>query len=141
MEPEEQALASPHASPPVVAVVVTHDAPAERLDQFLRALADQDYGDLSVLVIDTGGEVGGDDGGDEVGEGGNEGGAVGGVAGPVQTVLPDARVERIPGNPGFGAAANRVLDTGRPGARRAEYIVFCHDDVVPDPAAVRCLVD
>jgi GT2 family glycosyltransferase len=127
VEPEEQVRASPSDAPPVVAVVVTHDAPAERLDRLLHALAEQDHANLSVLVIDTGSHTGAGDSGD--------------VAERVRGVLPDARVERLPGNPGFGAAANRVLDPGRPRARRAEYIVFCHDDVVPDVGAVRCLVD
>src|SRR5215207_876267 len=127
VEPEEQVRASPSDAPPVVAVVVTHDAPAERLDRLLHALAEQDHANLSVLVIDTGSHTGTGDSGD--------------VAERVRGVLPDARVERLPGNPGFGAAANRVLDPGRPRARRAEYIVFCHDDVVPDVGAVRCLVD
>ena len=127
VEPEEQVRASPSDAPPVVAVVVTHDAPAERLDRLLHALAEQDHANLSVLVIDTGSHTGTGDSGD--------------VAERVWGVLPDARVERLPGNPGFGAAANRVLDPGRPRARRAEYIVFCHDDVVPDVGAVRCLVD
>jgi GT2 family glycosyltransferase len=143
VEPEEQVLASASAAPPVVAVVVTHDAPAQRLDQLLTALVDQDHADLSVLVIDTGSDTGtsaenhtGSHTGSHTGNGDS-----GDVAERVRCVLPDARVERVPGNPGFGAAANRVLDPGRPRARRAEYIVFCHDDVVPDAGAVRCLVD
>ena len=57
MEPEEQVRASPSDAPPVVAVVVTHDAPAERLDRLLHALAEQDHANLSVLVIDTGSDT------------------------------------------------------------------------------------
>ena len=44
------------ATPAVVAVVVTHE-PGPWFDEVLRALATQDYPDLTVLVIDAGSEV------------------------------------------------------------------------------------
>ena len=83
VEPEEQPL----ASPPVLAVVVTHGRHGDRLQDLLGALAEQDYPQLSVMAVD---------------------------------------------------AANRVLDL--PLARGAEFFLFCHDDVLPDPGAVRALV-
>lgn len=96
--------------------MVTHDAPVERFTQVLEALAAQDHPNLDVLVVDTG------------------------TIDPterVRAVLPAARVHRVEGNPGFGAAANVVLDT----VSGAEFYVFCHDDAAPDPGAVRALVD
>jgi hypothetical protein len=84
VEPHVQPL----ASPPVLAVVVTRDPRVDRLEPLLRALSEQDYPNLSVIVVD---------------------------------------------------AANRVLDL--PLARGAAFFVFCRDDVVPDPGAVRALVD
>jgi GT2 family glycosyltransferase len=117
VEPEEQAL----ASPPVLAVVVTHGLHADRFEDLLGALAEQDYPQLSVLVIDA---AGADDPADRV-----------------HAALPSARVLRVPGTEGFGAAANHVLDRELPRARRAEFFVFCHDDVVPDQRAVSALVE
>jgi GT2 family glycosyltransferase len=99
----------------VVAVVVTHDAPDDRFDQVLSALAAQDYPNLDVLVVDTG------------------------TIDPTERVhagLPAARVHRIEGSPGFGAAANVVLDL----VSGAEFYVFCHDDAAPDPGAVTAMV-
>jgi len=117
VEPEEQPL----ASPPVLAVVVTHGRHADRFEDLLGALAEQDYPQLSVLVIDA---AGADD-----------------LTDRVRGFLPAARVLRLPGTEGFGAAANHVLDRDRPRARRAEFFVFCHDDVLPDPTAVSALVE
>ncbi len=111
MEPEEHI-----APPPVVAVVVTHDPPAERFDDLLAALAAQDYPNLDVLVVDTGDAA---------------------VAARVAEMLPAAVVHRMEGDPGFGAAANSVFDL----VSGAEFYIFSHDDVAPDPGAVTALVD
>ncbi|HET6952422.1 MAG TPA: glycosyltransferase, partial [Acidimicrobiales bacterium] len=113
MEPQDQ----PRAPLPVVVVVVTHDAPADRLDPLLRALAGQDYPNLDVLVVDTG---------------------EGDVGDRVAAVLPQAVVHRPPDDPGsFGAAANMALDL----VSGAAFFVFSHDDVVPDRRAVSALVE
>ena len=117
VEPEEQPL----ASPPVLAVVVTRGLHADRFEDLLGALAEQDYPELSVLVIDATGTDG--------------------IADRVGAVVPAARVLRVPATEGFGAAANHVLDPDRPRARQAEFFVFCHDDVLPDPRAVGALVE
>jgi len=117
VEPEEQPL----ASPPVLAVVVTYGRHADRFEDLLGALAEQDYPRLSVLVIDA---AGADDPTDRV-----------------RAVTPAARVLRVPGTEGFGAAANHVLDRDRPRARQAQFFLFCHDDVLPDPGAVSALVE
>ncbi len=117
VEPEEQPL----ASPPVLAVVVTHGRHANRFEDLLGALAEQDYPRLSALVIDAAVT---DDLTDRVCE-----------------VLPTARVLRLARPEGFGRAANHVLDPDRPRARRSEFFVFCHDDVLPDAGAVAALVE
>ena len=103
-------------APPVVAVLVTHDA-GPWLEDSLASIADQDYPNLSVLVIDTGTA---DD-----------------TVARVAAVLPSAYVRRIDGNPGFGAACNEVLAV----VEGASFFAFCHDDVRLDPAAVRSLVE
>ncbi|HET8619411.1 MAG TPA: glycosyltransferase, partial [Acidimicrobiales bacterium] len=112
MEPEAKPPAPPR---PVVAVVVTHDPPAERLDRLVSALAAQTYPNLEVLVVDTGSEDPSD---------------------RVHAVLPRARVERV-GDTGYGAAANTVLDL----VAGAAFYLFCHDDVAPDRGAVAALVE
>jgi GT2 family glycosyltransferase len=99
----------------VVAVVVTHDPPAERLDRLVSALAAQTYPNLEILVVDTGSEDPSD---------------------RVHAVLPRARVERV-GDTGYGAAANTVLDL----VAGAAFYLFCHDDVAPDRGAVAALVE
>jgi GT2 family glycosyltransferase len=97
-----------------VAVIVTHDAPADRLAQVLRAVAGQDHPNLDVLVVDTGADD---------------------PTTRVRAVLPAAVVHRA-GDVGFGAAANAVLDR----VSGAAYFLFCHDDAAPDPGAVSAMV-
>src|SRR5918997_110886 len=104
--------------PPVVAVGVTHDAPVDRFEEVLQALAAQDHPNLDVLVVDTG------------------------TIDPserVHAVLPAAKVHRVDTDGstiGFGAAANVVLDL----VSGAEFYVFCHDDAAPDRRAVSAMV-
>jgi GT2 family glycosyltransferase len=114
--------ADPAASPPgpttpaVVAVVVTHE-PGPWFEDGLRALAAQDYPDLTVLVIDAGSRQD-----------------------PTQRVAaacPAAFVRRIDDNDGFAAAANEVLDT----VEGASYLLLCHDDIALGPGAVTTMVD
>jgi GT2 family glycosyltransferase len=99
----------------VVAVVVTHDAPDDRFDEVLRAFAAQDYPNLDVMFVASG--------------------AVD-PTGRVHAVLPGAPVHRLDGDPGFGEAANLVLDR----VSGAEFFVFAHDDVAPAPGVVSALV-
>ena len=103
-------------TPAVVAVVVTHE-PGPWFEDSLRALATQDYPDLTVLVIDAGS-----------------------AQDPTQRVAaacPNGFVRRIEANPGFGAAANEVMET----VEGASYLLFCHDDVALSPGAVTALVE
>jgi GT2 family glycosyltransferase len=111
MTPEPQALA-----PPVVAVVVTAD-PGPWLEDALAALDDQDYPNLSVLVVDAGSRED--------------------PTPRVAAVLPTAFVRRLPERRGFAAAANEVLHV----VEGASHLLFCHDDVAPAPDAVRQLVE
>src|SRR4051812_48845941 len=103
-------------APPVVAVVVTRD-PGPWFEDALAALGDQDYPNLSVLVVDAGGDPG--------------------LTARVASVLPGAFVRRAPGMLGFGAGANEVLDV----VEGASHFLFCHDDVAPSRDSVRVLVE
>lgn len=102
--------------PAVVAVVVTHD-PGPWLEDAMRALAAQDYPNLSVLVIDAASEVD--------------------PTPRIAATMPSAYVRRLEANAGFGAAANDVIGV----VEGASHYVFLHDDAAPDPDAVRLLVE
>ncbi len=107
------------SAPPLVAVVVA-DEPGEWFEEALQAVGSQDYPNQSVLVIDGAGR---DDPGPRV-----------------AAVLPDAflrRPDRRGRPPGFAAAANDVLTT----VQGAAFLVFCHDDVAPEPDALRLMVE
>src|SRR3954447_22731322 len=110
MDPNPQA-------PSVVAVVVACD-PGEWLTETLGALGEQDYPNLSVLVLDAGAT------GDE-------------LAGRIAPVLPDAYVRRVEGNPTYGRAANEALAA----VEGAAFYLFCHDDAALDADAVRLMVE
>src|SRR5437588_1210884 len=103
------------SAPTVVAVMVTPD-PGPWLEAALAGLVAQDYPHLSILVIDIG-----------------EADVTPRVAG----TAPNAYVRRVAGNPGYAAAANEVLAV----VEGASHYIFCHDDVVPDPDAVRLLLE
>src|SRR5438552_14261850 len=109
MDPHPQA-------PSVVAVVVACD-PGDWLEATLAALDDQDYPNLSVLVLDAG------DGRDPTPR--------------IADVLPDAYVRKVSGRPSFGEAANEALAA----VEGAAFFLFCHDDAAPDADAVRQLVE
>jgi GT2 family glycosyltransferase len=108
--------AADSGAPPVVAVVVTCN-PGSWFEETLRALRNQDYPNLAVLVIDAAST---DD--------------------PLPRVaaeLPSAYVRRLSRNPGYAAAANRALRI----VQGASHLVFCHDDVAPEPEAVRKMME
>ncbi len=102
--------------PPVVAVVVSHD-PGPWLEECLSSLAAQDYPQLSVLVVDAA--------------------STEAVAPRVAAIAPEFFLHRIEENIGFGPSANAV--TGL--VEGATHFLFCHDDVVLEPGAVRRLVE
>lgn len=98
-------------APAVVAVVVACN-PGEHFAETLASLGEQDYQNLSVLVVDAGS--------DEP------------IADRVAEVLPDAYLHRLAGDPGFSVAANQSIElvSGSP------FLLFCHDDVALEPDCV-----
>jgi GT2 family glycosyltransferase len=134
--------------PPVVAVVVTSD-PGPWLEECLEALQAQDYGWNEATTGSNG----------SPGEAPVEGGPVG-SSGPhdhapaltslvidaasaeplaerVAAVAPEVYLHRLDRNDGFGPSANAVLDL----VEGAAFFLLCHDDVVPEPDAVRRMVE
>ncbi len=103
-------------APAVVAVLVTRD-PGPWLEETLAALAAQDYGELSVLVVVAGGQTDPTE--------------------RVAAVLPEAFIAHREDDRGFGAAANVVLEM----VEGAAFYLFCHDDCAADPDAVHLLVE
>ncbi|MGH9165482.1 MAG: glycosyltransferase, partial [Acidimicrobiales bacterium] len=109
-------MGSAEQVPPVVAVMVTND-PGPWLEEALEALAEQNYPNLSVLIVDSGSMVD--------------------PTPRVAALLPGAYVRRLPTNEGYAAAANEVLGA----VEGASHYLLCHDDVAPDPDAVRLMVE
>jgi len=103
-------------APPVVVVLVTHD-PGPWFETVLQSLKAQDYPETSVLVVDT---ASSED-----------------PTRRVADVLPEAFVFQSGANDGFGAAANLAISM----VEGADFLVFCHDDVAPDPGALRIMVE
>ncbi len=103
-------------APPVVAVVVARD-PGAWFDDVLDGLAAQDYPNLRVLVLDTGGTPG--------------------FVERVGSRLPDAFIRRAAAHPTYGGAANEALKL----VEGAGFFCFLHDDVALDTAAIRLLVE
>lgn len=114
--------ASAPAAPPVVAVVVVHE-PGEWFDETLDSLVRQDYPNLSTLFL-LAGTARADDGSD--------------VRSRITARLPDAFVELVDANPGYGTIANLVLNVVD-----GDHGFFClmHDDVVLAPAAIRLMTE
>lgn len=106
----------PEVAPAVVAVVVAHN-PGPWFAETLHALGAQTYPNLSVLVVDAASDID--------------------PTPRVAEQLPTAYVKRLDNNPGFGAAANEVLQL----VDGAAFYCLCHDDVAPDPDAIRLLVE
>lgn len=97
-------------------VIVSHD-PGLWFDEMLESVAAQDHRLVDVTVVDTGSEAD--------------------PTARIHRFLPQATVVRLESNPGFGPAANRVLDADPvPG-----FIAICHDDVVLAPNALRLLAE
>lgn len=103
-------------APPVVVVLVTCD-PGDWLEAALTGLSVQDYPDLTVLVLDAG--------------------CAEDPTSRVAAVLPRAFVRRVDGEPTFAETANEALQV----VEGAAFLVFCHDDVVWEPDAVRLMLE
>jgi GT2 family glycosyltransferase len=103
-------------APAVVAVVVTTD-PGPWFEETLQAFAAQDYENLSVLVLVSGGTID-----------------------PTETVagcLPGAFVGRLSGCGGYGAAVDEALSM----VEGESFFLVCHDDCAPAPDAVHLMVE
>ena len=103
------------SEPPVVAVVVARD-PGYWFEETLASLANQDYENLKVLVVDTGFEP---------------------VAERVNALIPDSIVLQDQEARGFGMAANRVLKA----ATGSSFYLFLQDDVCLEPQTVSVLIN
>ncbi|HET8929659.1 MAG TPA: glycosyltransferase family 2 protein [Acidimicrobiales bacterium] len=103
------------AAPPVVAVVVVHNA-GDWLDELLVSLGNQNYENLSVLVIDAASDID--------------------PTPRVARILPGAFVRRLESNVGYGPTINEILEL----VSGASFYCFCHDDVALDADAVHELV-
>ena len=103
-------------APPVVVVVVTHD-PGPWFETTLKAIDEQNYPETSVLVVDAASSQD--------------------PTSRVASILPEAFVSRLPSNEGFGASANQAAAM----VEGADFLVFCHDDVAPEPEALRHMVE
>jgi len=103
-------------APDVVAIVVTRD-PGPWFEETLTALAAQDYKELSVLVLVSGGTEDPTD--------------------RIARILPDAYVRRLDEDRGYGAAINEAL----PMVAGAAFFLLCHDDCAPGPDAVHLMVE
>ncbi len=111
------------SAPPVVAVVVVHE-PGDWFDDTLDAIARQDYPNLRTLFLVVA-EHDPVDAAQTIGE-------------RIEQRLPDAFIRAIGANVGFGSAANEVLrlvegDNG--------FFLLCHDDIAPEPDALRLMVE
>ena len=114
--PDDAPLTTPPTVPAVVAVVVARD-PGPWFEEAITALAEQDYPNLSILVVDA-------HSADE-------------VKLRVGRTAPGAFVRRLDDDPGFGAAANEVLEV----VEGAAFYFLCHDDIAPESDVVRILVE
>ncbi|HZJ25622.1 MAG TPA: glycosyltransferase family 2 protein [Acidimicrobiia bacterium] len=102
--------------PPIVALLVAHN-PGPWFEETLQSLAESDYPDLAVLVIDAGSDHD--------------------LRPRVAAHVPHAFVRRLEANVGFAVAANEALSA----VQGATFLLLCHDDVAFDPAAIRLLVE
>ena len=114
--PLDAPSAAPSAAPAVVAVVVARD-PGDWFEETMASLAAQDYPNLSILVIDAAGTSD--------------------VKARVGAAAPGAFVRRLDADPGFGTAANEVLEV----VEGAAFYLMCHDDVALEPDVLRLLVE
>ncbi len=111
------ALAPEGGSAPSVVAVVVSTNPSERFEECLTSLIDQDYDELSLLVIDAGSEQP--------------------IADRVASIAPDAFVHRLTNNPGRAAAADQALQL----VSGAKFLLFCHDDISLESHALSVMVE
>ena len=112
-------------APPVVASMVVY-RPGPWFVESLQALAAQTYPQLQTLFLVVGAN------------GGDEDGLISDPTELIHSVLPQAVVRHIEGNPGFGLVSNEVarLVDGEGG-----FFCLLHDDVALEPEAVERLIE
>ncbi|MDQ6840233.1 MAG: glycosyltransferase [Actinomycetota bacterium] len=99
-----------------MAVVATCD-PGPWLDEALAALGNQDYPNLSVLVVDSASSID--------------------PSPRVAAALPAAFVQRLSTRVDYGVAVNEALEV----VDGAAFFLLCHDDVALDRSAVTIMVE
>ncbi len=104
------------AWPSVVAVVVAHN-PGEWLEECLTSLNNEDYPDLTTLVLDVNSE-------EEIKD-------------RVSETLPSAFVKRTDDKINFAKAVNIAVDS----IEGATYVLICHDDVIIKRGAIALMVE
>jgi GT2 family glycosyltransferase len=114
-EPGDPSGPDGDGTPPVVAVVVVHNA-GPWLDDVLGSLEAQSYANLSVLVVDAASDID--------------------PTPRVARILPGAVVRRLETNVGYGPTTNEILEL----VSGASFYCLCHDDVALDPDCVHELV-
>src|SRR5579872_3404399 len=102
---------------PLVAVVMVTSDPGAWFEDSLLAVSSLDYPAMALLVLDAH--------------------SAEDPTWRVAAVAPDAYVRRLGANRGFGASANAALTM----VEGATHFVFCHDDVAPEPQALRIMVE
>jgi len=108
--------------PPVVATMVVHQ-PGDWFSETLQGLVDQDYPGLQFLFLLTG----------DATDPGNQP-----ARDLIDTMVPDAVVRYVGGNPGYAASCNSVLNLVQ---GDGGLFCFLHDDVALAPRAVSALVE
>jgi len=103
-------------APAVTLLMVAHN-PGPWFVESLTAVAELDYPDLEIVVVDSKSNVP--------------------VAPQVAELLPEAQVIRLDDNRGFGRAVNAALNQISP----APLLLLAHDDVAPQPEALRHMVE
>lgn len=131
------------SAPPVVAVVVVHE-PGDWFAETIDAFVEQDYPNLRFLFLITPDDSRGAardaalhtrvDSASEMSEMSVEQR----IDAIVGARLESAFVRTLETNDGFGSAANEVLRLVE-GANG--FFLFCHDDIAPDPDAIRVMVE
>jgi len=115
-EDEQVAQALGDNEIPAVVVVVVAKDPGSYFEDMLFSVGEQDYENISVLVIDAG--------------------STDPIADRVAKVLPEAYLHRIAGDPGWSVAANQSMElvSGSP------FLLFCHDDIVLEKSCISTLM-
>jgi len=117
---------APEAPPVVVSMVVS--SPGEWFAEVLDGLVAQDYPNLQTLFLIVK---------DDVSQIADDSASVD-LTQRIRTILPNAIVRTVEGNPGWGPVQNQVL---RLVEGEAGFFCFLHDDVVLEPNTISRLIE